>query len=153
MANKEDNTKNFLIVGGLIAAYLIISKLGNGFSSIFSTTPTPDLSKQNKVVKTPTAGLDASSYTYTLSQIDADNLAATIYDAMGYITDDFSSIMGAIKQCQTLGDVAEVKLGFQNAYNVDFWTYLEQGKGILPENGLSGDQMTEINDYINSLPN
>ena len=153
MASNKIDTNGVLIVGGLVVAYLIISKVGGGLSSLFpSSTPAPSLDKQNDVLKKKAGQLNAKDYTYTISQYDADNLAATIYDALGYFADDFETVLGAIKECQTLGDVAEVNLSFHNSYNIDLWTYLQNGKAMLPNNGLDGDQMTQINDYINSLP-
>ena len=145
----ENNTRLYLYGALLIGGIVIISKLGNIFN--FGGSPAPSITNGLNPVFTENE-TNKRKYRYTLSSDKYDELQEDIYDAIGVFSDDYASVMDALKQCNTQGDVYGIAKFFSQQHNKDLWTFLSTGTGITPLDGLSNSHLNAINDFVNSLP-
>jgi len=89
-----------------------------------------------------------STYNYT-------NWAEMIHDAMRPFTRNaFGQILAVFQKLQTQGDVRGVAVMFQALYDIDFWSFLQDGYGAwILGNGLSSEHLNILKDYVSKLPN
>jgi hypothetical protein len=78
--------------------------------------------------------------------------AQTIYNAFGIFQDNYSAIMGVFQTMQNKISVSFLSEIFYDLYNVNLLSFLKDGGGILPWDGLSAAHLQNIDNYINTLP-
>jgi hypothetical protein len=83
----------------------------------------------------------------------AQAMSKIIFNAFTVFTDDFNAIFGVISQLKTKSQLSFLSEVFYNKYSSDLLTFLTNGGGILPWDGLSDAQMLKLTNYVNSLPN
>ena len=79
--------------------------------------------------------------------------AKNVYNSFGYFVDDEARIKAAFKNCISKSDVSLLSFEFSRLYNTDLLKYLSEGIGILPQNGLSDQDIIEIVNFVNKLKN
>jgi hypothetical protein len=143
----NQQTKDILIISGVIGLVLIVKK---GFSAILPT-PAPDINSGLNGAFLENAN-NHRKYKYSLTSSQAQDIAENIYNDLGVFNDDYAAVMGELQQATTQGDVYQIAQLFKNVFNQNFWTYLSTGTGLTGLDGLSGEHLKQINDYVNSLP-
>lgn len=83
----------------------------------------------------------------------AEQLAAQIHNAFGIFQDDFNAIMAAFSQLPSKSAVSFLADVFQQRYKEDLLTFLTNGGGLLPWDGLSDNQLKTLIAFTNKLPN
>jgi hypothetical protein len=63
----------------------------------------------------------------TIDPVVASNDAATLYNAIGYITNDYEGITTVLKSMSSKCDLQQVSDRFYTVYNTDLLTYLKNG--------------------------
>lgn len=92
----------------------------------------------------------------------ADQYAQDIFDAFGVLSDDFENVMGVFSQLQTQSQVSYLADRFSkktftswigsSVTGLDLLTFLTNGGGVLPWDGLSDSHLKILTDYVNNLP-
>ena len=154
---KKEDKQLLLYGGGLIIAYFglirpILKKVGivnsandqlvNNYSNIANAANpfSPIFWKQG------------GAGTSLIKVAATEALAARIYDAMGYFTDDEAAVYSVFRTLKTQSQVSWLADIFQKKYGSDLFTFLQKGKGILPEAGLNSDEIAVIINLVNKLP-
>ena len=146
-----ESQKQTLTWGGIIivvglAAYKIASML-HLLPVSSPTSPSADAGGQ----------ATASDYTHT-SGFDAVGLAKQIHDSFKWFgTDPFTQVLGLIKSnVATQGDWNTLNNSFNNLYSEDAFKYFQDiGGGLSPTpfwDDFSTDELSQVTNYINSLP-
>lgn len=79
-------------------------------------------------------------------------VAMQIYNAFGYFYDEEAEVAAAFYRLKTKAEVSIVAFIFQDNYKKDLLSYLGDGKGYMPQNGLSDYDISIIINYVNKLP-
>lgn len=79
--------------------------------------------------------------------------ALIIHDAMGYVTDNEDEVFAAIKAMRTKTEISMVAYAFQAAFGKDLVQYLQKGRDIFPQNGLSDSELKQVFSLVARLPN
>lgn len=139
-----------LIVGGIIS-FSIIQKIlvklglwGNAEVSNEITDP--------KSAFKPGYWQQYNMFTYAITEGQAKEYAKTIYNAFTLFNDDFNAIMGVFGQLKTKANVSFLAWEFSKLYSEDLLTFLTNGGGILPWDGLSTEHLNQVIDYVRKLP-
>ena len=82
----------------------------------------------------------------------ANQYAETIHGAFTVFQDDFNAIMSVFNQLRTKSQVSFLADIFSQKYNEDLLSFLTDGGGILPWDGLNDDNLAKITDLVNRLP-
>ena len=77
--------------------------------------------------------------------------AKDIYNGFGYFTDDEPQIKAAFKNCLNQSEVSLTAFEFSRLYSSDLLEYLSEGRGLMPQNGLSDSEIVEILNFVNQL--
>ena len=80
------------------------------------------------------------------------NYCYDIYNAFTVAYDDFEAIMNVFNQLQTKTDVSYLAGRFSARYGVDLLSFLKNGGGILPWDGLSDTHIKQLLNYVKNLP-
>jgi hypothetical protein len=91
-------------------------------------------------------------YSFAFTESQAGQLCKQIHDAFGLFSDNVEQVTAAIKQCKTQANLSFVAWEFQKIYNADLLTFLRNGGGVLPWDGVSDSVIASLNSYILSLP-
>ena len=83
----------------------------------------------------------------------AEMLADQIHNAFGLFQDDFNAIMAAFSQLPSKAAVSWLADVFQQKYKEDLLTFLTNGGGLLPWDGLSDSQLKTLLTFTDKLPN
>lgn len=83
----------------------------------------------------------------------ANKNAQNVYNSFGYFVDDEARVKAAFKNCISKSDVSLLSFEFSRLYDTDLLKYLSQGIDILPQNGLSEQEIIEIVNFVNKLKN
>ena len=75
-----------------------------------------------------------------------------IYHAFRLLYDDWETIFGIFSKLKTKSQVSSLAKYFYDAYKVDLLTFLTNGGGILPWDGLSKAHMKTLTDLVDNLP-
>ena len=148
---KSEDKKYLLIAGGIVGAYVFIvnplmKKLGLKTSANVIRAQTDPGSPFNPNMWRKVSGA------MLLTRATTETLAKRIYDAFGLFQDDFNAVMSAIKFCKYKTQISWLSDIFQQKYSADMFTFLTNGGGILPWDGLSDAQMQQVLNYVNNLP-
>jgi hypothetical protein len=148
--DRSDVFTIFIVVGGMIAFNLIRKILemfglgGDGKIKDQQADPgspwKPDYYKQ------------FDSYTYAITQQDAEAGSYLIYNAFSVFQDDFNQIMSVFSKMRTKANVSYLADIFQRVYHEDLLSFLGNGGGILPWDGLSTSHLNTIIDMVSRLP-
>jgi hypothetical protein len=82
----------------------------------------------------------------------ADYLSSQVHNAFGIFEDDFNQIMAAFRQLKTQSQISFLADRFAIKYGEDLLTFLTNGGGILPWDGLNDKHLKQITDYVKALP-
>lgn len=84
---------------------------------------------------------------------DYNKLAGDIHQYPGIFWDSFSTVMNVLKQLTTKAQVSQLTDAFAIKYTGgDLYTYLVDGGGFLPADGLSNEHLSQVNKYVTNLP-
>jgi hypothetical protein len=149
----ENKNKILLYVGGGILAYFAVIR---PLTDKLGITTSAAAAANNAAGVTGTAWQPNFWQQFGGPPITDDlaaQLSAAIQGAFTLFQDNFDSVLGAIKTLNTKSQVSYLSYYFFNKYNQDLYTFLQNGGGILPWDGLSNSQLSTVNQYVNSLPN
>jgi len=88
-----------------------------------------------------------------LKRSTTESYAKQIHDAFGIFQDDFNSVMAAFSKMPTKTAVSFLSEVFQDKYKEDLLSFLTNGGGILPWDGLSDNQLKTLIAFTDKLPN
>lgn len=145
----SDVTPVLLIAGGLLAVNAIsklLDKLGLG-----GNPASGELSNPLSPWK-PAYWRQYTIFSYAITVQQAKDFAATIHNAFTVFNDDFNAIMGVISQMRTKANVSFLSDIFTQTYNEDLLSFLGDGGGLLPWDGLSKEHLQQILAYVDKLP-
>jgi hypothetical protein len=80
---------------------------------------------------------------WTLNSVETTNAIKQIDDGLGWLTDDISSIMNAIKIAKTRSDLYLIAGMYSKKYKRDLWTDLSK---------LSDSNLAKVTAFVNKLP-
>lgn len=138
-----------LITGGVVGLSLIkqlLDKLGLGADPSAADQVDPGSPWK------PSYWQQFNSFTYAINQATAEQYSKTIHNAFTITQDDFNAIKSVFFALRTKANVSYLSYIFSHLYNEDLLTFLTNGGGILPWDGLSQSQMQVLIDYVNNLP-
>lgn len=146
--------KDVLYVGGALVAFTLIRNVliragiaaGPGSQSA-STQITDPRSYWKPTFYRTQAGARL------ITRARAELFAKRIHDAFGIFQDDFNAVMSIFSQVPSKAAVSWLSDVFQQKYKQDLLTFLTNGGGILPWDGLSDAQLKQLLDLTNKLPN
>jgi hypothetical protein len=141
----------FVLIGGALLSWNIIQqildKLGLGSDKNVRDEQTDPNSEWK-----PDYWRKFTSYTYAITESQAGEFAKTIHNAFTVFQDDFNAIWSVIAQMRTKANVSFLNWKFIKEYNEDLLSFLTDGGGVLPWDGLSKKHMDQIINYVNNLP-
>lgn len=149
---KQQDRQLFVYVGGAVAVYVfivnpILKKLGIRTSQAIQQA-------QQGGINNPFNPLfwKGKGGALLIKSAIVDQMTAKIYNAFTIFQDDFNAVFSVFKQLKTQSQVSYLADKFQQKYNADLITFLGNGGGVLPWDGLSDTQLSQIVNYVNSLP-
>jgi len=151
------DTNNVVLIGGGLVALMVVNKIlvalgiGKGAGGHAVDTEQNDPGSEWKPAYYKS--LPAGTQYYTLTASGGDLFSKQIYNAFTLFKDNFDQIMGVFNQLQTKTQVSVLADYFQQKYNRDLLTFLKDGGGVLPWDGLSDAQFYTLTTYVNNLPN
>lgn len=153
MSKKVNITaKDVLLIGGGLIAFTAIRKLLIAGGVI----PGPGGALVQSLQISPQSYFKPTYYKRTggiiIRRADAESYAKQIHNAFGLFQDDFNAVMAAFSKIKTKAGVSFLADVFQQRYNEDLLTFLTNGGGLLPWDGLSDSQFKTLLDYTNRLP-
>lgn len=116
----------------IIDDYLSAPAKDNPFSPIFYTLPRPA--------------------TTLLTSAKAIQLADRLYNAFGYFSDDEAAVYSVFRELKNQCQVSFLSDYFSRKYKTDLLTFMVQGKGQLPQSGLSAPELNIVIDIVKNLP-
>lgn len=87
-----------------------------------------------------------------LTRSTADYYAKKIYDALNWYADDTAKVNGVFAELTTKSQVSFLADVFNQKYNADLLSYLQEGSDTFPWNGLSDDELLKITNLVDRLP-
>ena len=87
-----------------------------------------------------------------LTRATAENYAKKVYDALNWYADDTAAVSGVFSALKTQAQVSFLADVFNQKYNADLLTYLQEGSDTFPWNGLSDDELLRITNLVDRLP-
>jgi len=147
--DKSDIQIAFLVAGGVVAFSLVrkvLDKLGLGPDPVKPVEADP-----NSAWK-PSYWRQFSNYSYTITESSARTFAQTVYNSFGLFKDDYAAVLNVFSQMRTKANVSFLSYVFSNEYNTDLLSFLSDGGGILPWDGLSSDHLKTLISYVDKLP-
>ena len=141
-----------LLIGGGVIAFFAIRKLlirfgiasGPGSQNVVNQISDPNSFWKPNYWNKPGALL--------ITNAVADKMATDIHKAFTVFQDDYNSIFAVFSQLKTKSQVSYLAYRFQQKYGEDLLTFLTNGGGILPWDGLSDAQLLQITTLVNKLP-
>lgn len=89
-----------------------------------------------------------------LTVADTNRYINTIWNAPGYITDDFDAVLGVFKQLKTKSQVSYLADRFNQVKGKDLLNWLQGGNALSwPADRFSADQVNQLIKYVNGLKN
>lgn len=149
---KQQDRQLFLYVGGAVATYVfivnpILKKLGIRTSQAIQQAQQGGINNAfNPLFWKEQSGA------LIITRVAVDQMAAKIYNSFTIFQDDFNAVFSVFKQLKTQSQVSYLADIFRQKYNADLITFLGNGGGVLPWDGLSDTQLSKIVSYVNNLP-
>jgi hypothetical protein len=97
-------------------------------------------------------GQQFSSFTYALTADQAEDFAYKIQNAFTVFQDDWNVILSVFSQMRTKANVSFLADIFMQQYNEDMLSFLTDGGGVLPWDGLSKSHMDTLINMVQKLP-
>lgn len=146
----------FFLVRSLLAKFGLVK--GSGQIAVDS-----ELKNPNSPWK-PAYWKNAPSYALILDYDTAVGMAHTIFDSFGITSDDYNQVLGVFNRLRTKSEVSYLAdifsqqtfsswFGISKTSNLDLLTFLTDGGGVLPWDGLSDTHLKTITDLVDRLPN
>lgn len=142
-----------LIVGGVLGYSLLMKLLqklglstGPGTASVEAQQTDPGSPWK------PAYWHTYSSFSSVITPEQAEEFSQQIHDAFTLFQDDFNAVYGVISQLRTKANVSFLAEMFQQMFGEDLLSFLTNGGGILPWDGLNETHLKTITDYVNNLP-
>lgn len=76
-----------------------------------------------------------------------------LVNGFGYFSDNEDEIIGAVKLMRSKAEISLLSWYLYIKFKRDLLRYLQEGRGVLPQNGLSDNDMKIVLNYVNKLPN
>ncbi len=147
------STTDVLLIGGGLLAFTAIKRLL--IAGGIAAGPGTQAASQN--ITDPGSYWKPSYYKRTggtlVTRANATLYAKQIHSAFGIFQDDFNAIMAAFSRMPSKAAVSFISDVFQQIYKEDLLTFLTNGGGILPWDGLSDNQLKQLLALTNKLPN
>jgi len=140
----------FLMIAGAVLGFNALTKLLDKLG-LGKDPAAADLSDPNSPWK-PNYWRQFTTFTYSVSLAEADQYAETIHNAFTVFNDDFNAIMGVFSNLRTKANVSYLSDIFFRKYNEDLLSFLGDGGGLLPWDGLSSAHKSELISYVSKLP-
>lgn len=152
------NPNTVLYIGGGLLGYSIINKIlvslgiweGKGSKNVTKAQTDPNSCWKPFFWKTAAT---PGTVILLISDDVAVSMSKTIYNAFHVFQDDFSAIFGVFARLKTKTQVSYLSMKFQEKYNIDLLTFLTNGGGILPWDGLSETQLEKLTTFVSNLKN
>jgi len=80
-----------------------------------------------------------------------NDMIATIEDSFGVLSDNYDVILGQFKKLSYKSQVSYLADKWQQKKGTDFLSFLGNGGGIFPWDGLSNDHLSSLITYVNNL--
>ncbi len=88
-----------------------------------------------------------------ISDNSGRKLAKDIYDAKGYVWDNSSTVVGAIRAMTSRASISKLSYHFYELYREDLYSYLQSGRdNVIFSAFVSDTDWVLINNYIKQLP-
>ena len=149
-AMDNEKVKTALLITGGVIGLGLVSKLF-GILGLGVDPSAQDQTDPGSPWK-PSYWQQFNSHTYAINQAQAQQYSKTIHDSFTVFQDDFNAIKSVFFALRTKANVSYLSYIFTAVYNEDLLTFLTNGGGILPWDGLSQSQMQILIDYVNNLP-
>jgi hypothetical protein len=147
------STTDVLLIGGGLLAFTAIKRLL--IAGGLAAGPGTQAASQN--ITDPGSYWKPQYYKRVggrfLTRSVTESYARQIHNAFGIFQDDFNSVMAAFSKMPTKTAVSFLADVFQQIYKEDLLTFLTNGGGILPWDGLSDAQLKQLIAFTNKLPN
>ena len=154
MANRiKISTTDVLLIGGGLLAFSAVKRLliAAGIAAGQGTKAASD------EIIDPRSYWKPSYYKRTggtlIRRADTERYARQIHSAFGIFQDDFNAIVAAFNRLPSKAAVSFLADVFQQIYKEDLLTFLTNGGGLLPWDGLSDNQLKQLLALTNKLPN
>jgi hypothetical protein len=154
MAKKGIDINTVVIAGTALAGILLIRKIlirtgviqGKGGKTVQREQENPFSPwKPNFWKAAPSGAL-------LLRSAEALQYSETIHNAFTVFQDDFNAIMSVFSRLKSQSQVSFLSDVFSKTYNEDLLSFLTDGGGILPWDGLNDTNLEKITDLVNQLP-
>jgi len=147
------STTDVLLIGGGLLAFTAIKRLLIA-GGIAAGPGTKAVSSQ---LTDPTSYWKPLYYKKTggrlITRLTAGIAAKQIHNAFGIFQDDFNAVMAVFSKMPSKAAVSFLADVFQQTYKQDLLSFLTNGGGILPWDGLSDAQLQKVIALTNKLPN
>lgn len=87
-----------------------------------------------------------------LTDAFADKYTKIIHDAFTVFQDNYNEILGVFSSLRSQSQVSYLAKKFQERYKMDLLTFLTDGGGILPWDGLSDKHLLTLTEMVKNLP-
>jgi hypothetical protein len=139
-----------LIVGGILG-YKAIKGILKKLGLLANDNVDHEAIDPNSAWK-PTYWQQFTSYSYAITESTAKGYASQIHNAFGVLQDDYNKIKAVFDQCRTKANVSFIAYWFSKQYGEDLLSFLTDGGGILPWDGLSSSHMDQLITQVKNLP-
>lgn len=147
------STTDVVLIGGGLLAFTVIKRLliAGGIAAGPGTKAASD------EIIDPRSYWKPSYYKRTggmlVTRAYAEYSAKQIHNAFGIFQDDFNAILAVFNNMPSKAAISWLADVFQQMYKEDLLTFLTNGGGILPWDGLSDAQLKQLLAFTNKLPN
>ena len=158
MANKKQIDPNILLIaGGGIVGLILIKQLmvkfglaaGPGEKKFRNNIQDPGSPWKPNYFQTQAA---TRANCLLINPALADYYASQIYTAFGVFQDDYNKVLSVFESLKTKCQVSFLAYRFQIKYGQSLSSYLIDGGGLLPWDGLSDEHLNELANLVNRLP-
>ena len=154
MAKQQININTVLIAGTAIFGLVVVRGIlvrfgvlqGRGGATVQREQTNP-----NSPWK-PTFWKSAPAGAALIKSATANQYAATIHNAFSLFQDDFNAIFSVFSQLRTKSQVSFLADIFQQKYGEDLLSFLGDGGGIMPWDGLNDQNLAKITELVSRLP-
>lgn len=147
------STTDVLLIGGGLLAFTAIKRLliAGGIAA------GPGTKSASQEITNPISYWKPTYYQRyggsLITRATAENYSRRIHNAFGVFQDDFNAIMAVFSQLKAKSQISFLADVFQQRYGEDLLTFLTNGGGILPWDGLSDRQLETLISFTNRLKN
>jgi hypothetical protein len=157
MAKKGIDINTVIIAGTALAGILLVRRIlirtgvlqGKGGATVQREIENPFSPWKPTFYQAPAAQRAGA---LLIRVATAQEYAKTIHNAFTVFQDDFNAIMSVFSQLKTQSQVSFLSDVFSKMYKEDLLSFLTDGGGILPWDGLSDTNLEKLTDLVNKLP-